>query len=52
MVASLIVTGWLLEGAPDGLAVELDDREEHRIVDEIGRLPVRLSPGCADRASG
>ena len=38
MVASLIVTGWLLEGEPGGLAVELDERDEAAIVDEIGRL--------------
>ena len=38
MVASLIVTGWLLEGEPGGLAVELDERDEAAIVDAIGRL--------------
>ena len=36
MVASLIVTGWLLDGAPDGHAIELDGREEVAIVGELG----------------
>ena len=64
MVASLIVTRWLLEGAPDGLAVELNEREEAAIVDELGRLArfeatypdgwerPRLIPGRADLAFG
>lgn len=39
MVASLIVTGWLLDGAPAGRAVELDGRDEPAIVNELaGRL--------------
>ena len=38
MVASLIVTGWLLDGAPEGLAVELDGRDELAIVEDIGSL--------------
>jgi hypothetical protein len=64
MVASLIVTGWLLDGAPGGHAIELDGREEVAIVDEIGRLAgswttcpdervkPRLTPGRAAPASG
>jgi excinuclease UvrABC nuclease subunit len=64
MVATLIVTGWLLDGAPGGHAIELDGREEVAIVDEIGRLAgswttcpdervkPRLTPGRAAPASG
>ena len=45
MVASLIVTGWLLDGAPEGLAIELDGRDEPAIVDQLGRLtPDRADP--------
>lgn len=61
MVASLIVTGWLLEGAPEGLAIELDGKDESAIVDELaprrrfeanGRDEMRLIAGRAVPASG
>ncbi|HKY60875.1 MAG TPA: hypothetical protein VJP59_07685 [Gemmatimonadota bacterium] len=35
MVASLIVTGWLLDGAPGGHAIELDGKDETSIVEEL-----------------
>jgi excinuclease UvrABC nuclease subunit len=52
MVASLIVTGWLLEGAPEGLAVDLDRRDEPAIVEELGRRIVGLTPRRAFAAGG
>lgn len=52
MVASLIVTGWLLEGAPDGRVVELDGREEAAIVEELGNRVAGLSPGRDVPAGG
>ncbi|MGH7570863.1 MAG: hypothetical protein ACREMK_03330 [Gemmatimonadota bacterium] len=44
MVASLIVTGWLLQGAPEGHAIALDDRDETAIVDELGRRMAASRP--------
>jgi excinuclease UvrABC nuclease subunit len=52
MVASLIVTGWLLDGAPEGLAVELNGRDEPAIVDELVPVAAGLIPGRADPAAG
>ena len=52
MVATLIVTGWLLEGAPDGLAVELDGRDEPAIVDELWSGMAGLMPRRVFDASG
>ena len=50
MVASLIVTGWLLEGAPEGHAVKLDGRDEAAIVDELGSRVAEITRGRADPA--
>ena len=52
MVASLIVTGWLLEGAPEGHAVKLDGRDEAAIVDELGSRVAEITPGRAVPAFG
>lgn len=45
MVASLIVTGWLLDGAPEGHALEMDGRAETAIVADLERRIAGLSPG-------
>ncbi|HET9582137.1 MAG TPA: hypothetical protein VFP76_04915 [Gemmatimonadota bacterium] len=53
MVASLIVTGWLLDGAPEGLAVELDGQDDTRVVEELARrVPAGPTSRCASAAGG
>ncbi|MGH7542320.1 MAG: hypothetical protein ACREK7_00140 [Gemmatimonadota bacterium] len=52
MVASLIMTGWLLDGAPEGHAIELDGRDEAAIVDELDRRITGLRTGRDPAAFG
>jgi excinuclease UvrABC nuclease subunit len=52
MVASLIVTGWLLDGSPGGLILDLDGRDERAIVSELADRVRGLTPARGAVSAG
>ncbi|MGH7563629.1 MAG: hypothetical protein ACREK5_04305 [Gemmatimonadota bacterium] len=52
MVASLIVSGWLLDGTPGGLALDLDGRDEEGIVAELADRLRALTPARGAAGGG